>query len=530
MLGSARAAAPDAEPPAAQPANKPDEKPRVAISISKETTWITGPLRKDGYVNYIAALNELASKGVTPENNASVLLWQAVGPKGPQELDPEYSAELFKLLGIATPPQQGDYFVSFDAFVRPQLGKDPAENEKIWNQLELAMSRPWSDDECPLVAKWLKANDGPLKLIVEASHRPRRYDPAPFDEQGTVIDVLLPGAQQSREFARALTSRAMQRASSGKLDAAWDDLLACHRLARLIGQGQTVVDELVCYAIDHLACTADQGLLQHSKLTSAQALKIRADLEKLPPLPSTVDRIDVAERYLVLDSTARIAREGVQAFGTLTDGQPIENKSGLAKMLLSIADNSIDWDVVLRSDNAWFDRLVEAWRKPTREERVQAIAAIDADIRVRTAKFRTDLWRAILNPRQVLTQSASDVMIGVMMPALLQVGNAVDNAHVRFDLIRLGFALAAYRADRGAYPATLADLAPKYIGQIPPDLYAAGDLHYQISANGYVLYSIGMNQRDDEGQTFEEHDDGVDADDLVVRVPALAKPAAKPEQ
>ncbi len=33
------------------------QKPLVLITISKPTTYITQPLRKDGYVDYLAALN-----------------------------------------------------------------------------------------------------------------------------------------------------------------------------------------------------------------------------------------------------------------------------------------------------------------------------------------------------------------------------------------------------------------------------------------------------------------------------------------
>ena len=56
------------------------KKPRGEITISKETTYITEPLRKDGYVDYVAALNERFRAGVTPENNAAVPFWKAMGP------------------------------------------------------------------------------------------------------------------------------------------------------------------------------------------------------------------------------------------------------------------------------------------------------------------------------------------------------------------------------------------------------------------------------------------------------------------
>ena len=51
------------------------KSPGLLVTISKETTYITEPLRADGYPDYVAALNQRFSQGVTPENNAAVLFW-----------------------------------------------------------------------------------------------------------------------------------------------------------------------------------------------------------------------------------------------------------------------------------------------------------------------------------------------------------------------------------------------------------------------------------------------------------------------
>ena len=44
---------------------------------------------------------------------------------------------------------------------------------------------------------------------------------------------------------------------------------------------------------------------------------------------------------------------------------------------------------------------------------------------------------------------------------------------MQFELTRLAFALAAYHADRGTYPAKLADLVPKYVAEVPKDIFNA---------------------------------------------------------
>src|SRR4051812_12390513 len=91
-------------------ADPPPKRP-----VAKGTTYSTAPLDKDGYVDYPTALNERLAQGVTPDTNAVVLIWQAVGPRpaGDRGMPPEY----FKLLGVPETPADGRYFIPFRAFL-----------------------------------------------------------------------------------------------------------------------------------------------------------------------------------------------------------------------------------------------------------------------------------------------------------------------------------------------------------------------------------------------------------------------------
>src|SRR5262249_22968561 len=55
----------------------PKRRPRV--TISKKTTHLVEPLDEDGYVDYLAALNDQARQNVNPATNAGVLLARATG-------------------------------------------------------------------------------------------------------------------------------------------------------------------------------------------------------------------------------------------------------------------------------------------------------------------------------------------------------------------------------------------------------------------------------------------------------------------
>ena len=85
----------------------------------------------------------------------------------------------------------------------------------------------------------------------------------------------------------------------------------------------------------------------------------------------------------------------------------------------------------------------------------------------------------------------------------------------------LAFALAAYRADRGTYPAKLAELVPKYVKTVPTDIFNNdADLHYSRQNKGYLLYSVGPNGQDNDGKGYNDRKEGEDWDDITVRIPA----------
>src|SRR5262245_8065346 len=79
------------------------------FTISPETTYATEPVDNFGYVDHVSALNERLRKGITPENNAAALIWQAFGPR-PEggEMPDEY----FRWLAIEKPPENGEYLIT----------------------------------------------------------------------------------------------------------------------------------------------------------------------------------------------------------------------------------------------------------------------------------------------------------------------------------------------------------------------------------------------------------------------------------
>jgi len=521
-----------------KPAERRPVKRRVLVTISKETTYILGPLRPDGYPDYVAALNEHASKGVTVENNAAVLLWQAFGPN---EINEKARDRFFKKLGIPPLPEKGDYLVPFHQYARiaRETQKPPAEDdqsekdaEEDDKQFDRALERPWSKQDCPMVAKWLEANEKPLKLVVEATKRPRYYSPLVAPNEYPMVILVMSPMQPFREAAQALKARAMFRLQAGKVEEAWADLLACHRLARLVGQGETLVDALVGIAIDGIACSGDRAVAQYGKLRPEQARKLQADLAQLPPSPKMAEKYNIGERFMYLDAVCTIAREGLGIVMSL-DGGGLPNQDSIEATLAKWATNVlVDWDEVLRVGNSFYDRLAQAAGSRPYARRREALKELDREIKKRMVRVRDPeaMAQDILHgksPRALATERMSGILLGLLAPALSACVVAEDRAATKMQLTQLALGLGGYRTEHGEYPAELAKLVPKYIAELPKDLYSGADFRYKREGKGYVLYSLGPNGTDEGGRSrFMDPPPGEDeevdpaADDIGFRTPA----------
>jgi hypothetical protein len=470
----------------------------VLMTISKETTVVTDPLRKDGYVDYVAAANKILSKDVTPENNAIVPLWDAMGPAAVPQAN---RAEYFRLLGTKSPVDFGNYFITVEDFVRKQA----VELDVLDEQLSKAQQRPWTKNEFPVLAAWLAANQAPLETIVAASRRPRFYSPLVGDDTGMLMNVVLPAPRELRHATQALLARANLRLAQGETEVCWQDLLAAHRLARLCGQGFCLVEALIAQLIDGTACNGDQTICQTVGLSAPDALRMRDELSRLTPLPNIADVVGRGERWSVLSDIVSIAR-----------GDGTGSKGLLETVGRNITDDALDWDIPLRIMNSWIDRDIVALRKPTAKAQQEALDQIHEQLRL-IADSRTSGAPSLISFHNDFSEFVGQQIAALMLPAVDKANDSAHIAEMRFELTKLSFSLAAYRADHGSFPTRLNELVPKYADKIPEDAFSGGDLHYKPGGDGYELYSVGRNGIDDGGRDTVDKD-GEDCDDIFVRV------------
>jgi hypothetical protein len=456
--------------------------------VSKETTYYTAPVRADGTIDYVEAINDRLSLGVTRENNAAIPLLDAL-TRGRADMVAHYAKVWDKLGGPPTGPHAKD-----------DLG-NPAVNEP--DGADFTMKNPWTAEKAPEVAKWVEAWSPRLDLVVDASRRSHFCLPLVREHPGdSSVAVLLPQLNYFRGTVNALKARALLHLGNEEMDAFVRDALAIVRIGRLSCHSATVVERLVGMGVEAVGYDAVQIAATGGWLSAAQVDQILAELRALPPSPM-YEALDMGERSFMLEFLQTAAVHGVGEASKMLDlvGGPGRNRNQnpTAAPLPPTDPSAKDWNAALRKVNAWYDRLEEAGRRPTFARRKRAVEEIMRDLDAMRA--RQDGWRALFTP----IEDRALVMVLPAMNRAYLVEARVQSAGV---MTEIALALSSFRAQTGEYPAALRELAPTYFKADPVDPVTGQPPVYHQEGAGYVLRSLGPDGR---------ANDGAKSDDTVLR-------------
>jgi hypothetical protein len=179
-------------------------QPAPLFTISPETTAILGPVRPDGTIDYVAALNQRLSDGVTPENNGFVLWLRVMGVKS---LPQSTREQTLKMCGAEDFQDTATVWKNYN---RSSPIAD-APNMRLW--------KPQND---PAFANYLKQEEGAFSIAAQAAEKPRWWQPL-VSSNGTMYLVLLPELNSLSNVSWLLSERALLRAGQGWIHVGCDD-------------------------------------------------------------------------------------------------------------------------------------------------------------------------------------------------------------------------------------------------------------------------------------------------------------------
>ena len=401
-------------------------------------------------------------------------------------------------------------------FLDPNAPGRSQAQERAEGEFEEALGRPWSPEELPTIAGWLRANEKPLDLAVAATRRPNCYFPLlSTDDPPTMENVQKPDNKKIRYRAvHPLRARAMLKLGRGDARGALADLSAVYRLSRLITRSPLPVQTLVGTSIQDSAWRTTVSMAKSRRLSADQARILLGELEQLtdwrwPPSVVAWERQCLLESLLGAPGPARERPDNSGGDG-----------AGPANATAPPAVRQ-----TARAITALYEILLEAEREQTFAGRRNAYAAVEQDLFGPRGENETpeaiamrllDLMVARKKDPGMGLEPLKPVDARLYLRMTVQAADLLsvhfDECRMKLDLAKIALALAAFRADNGRYPDRLGELAGGYLGVLPADLFVYEPLRYRREGAGYLLYSVGQNMKDDGGVWG-----AADRGDIVVR-------------
>ena len=92
-------------------------------------------------------------------------------------------------------------------------------------------------------------------------------------------------------------------------------------------------------------------------------------------------------------------------------------------------------------------------------------------------------------------------------------------AQANVQVARAALALLRHKLAHGAYPASLAEIDPAFLPEVPLDPFTGNPLVYRPDGDGFLLYSLGENLADDGGTEKSQDNSKSKAFDIVWHLP-----------
>lgn len=440
-----------------------------------DATYVDGPRRDDGSIDYIEALNEEFEQEIDFEKNAASYYLDA----WPTENENPFMVE------------ELEFRFSWDRTRFPDKLRAPTgewyDEQTTWLSdgtvigADLQQTRQWVAQQQPIIDH-----------ILKGTRQEYCYIPIiPSEEEGPLIGALLSPIHHARSYARLFHTRAMLSILDGDLDAAHDDAMAIRRMSHHLSSNPLLITLFISYAMDGMAARIDERIFASPSITADQARRYLADTEALAPLPEVSKRVAHSERLASLDTAMHLSR-GKADFQAIGMHVP------------PFVLKAVNWETVLIEINKQYDHIEKLLAIEDLDKRRAALERVEQSVEAFQRRAHTRIAGSIFS-RRARSLLAKDVLTSLMLPSFSSMLQMERRHHMKVELTKLSGLLALYRAENGEYPSQLEQLAPKYVAQIPKDPTSRQSFVYRQVDDTFVLYGAGENGKDDGGPLHLRH-------------------------
>lgn len=321
---------------------------------------------------------------------------------------------------------------------------------KEWRKQGAATPNLWRE-----VGQALESQQGIIDQIEAAASRPKCRYPISLDANGLPI---FSHYARMKHLEQLLSVNASYNAANGDMDEAVRSIELGFKLSESLKDDPLIIGFLVRISLIRIVSASIKKSLEYGDISESQA-KYLFDLLADIDLHSDYENVIVGERVVGIEGYERIRRKGY---------------SGI------IADIPKDRYVI--SDRLLKYRLLGpyAGRPFSYAQELDYLKEMSDQIEI-----------ASLPSREAMNKKSK--------PTFDRARGSHISCATRIAGSQILLALAAYKDRYGSYPETLAELKSKLGWKLPEDPFSGKDFLYKRQGNGYLLYSVGLNLKDDGG-------------------------------
>ena len=399
-----------------------------------------------------------------------------------------------------------------DQAVRDALGRLPGDEQ--WGVLST-----WLEANQPAIAAARAASKRPVCAFPVAGSRsaadeaffngPSAPVPKPVDwrdrGQLPMLALTLPQLSCARSLGRVLAADMFRAIEQGDGERATQDLEAIMALSIHVAEGRILIGDLVAMAIRRVATASVTAAMEWKPqaFTDEQLRRMQVSLRSVPAALECIDL--TTERLMFEDAVQRFYSDNGQGDGWFV---PTWQQMGIIQSVAGVSALKGQSGAQILPALAFVALLrpigstVVAGRRATLEH----YDAFTRELEAACAGSPREVLAKItpIDARQEMqhsdaTQRARWFMESLLLPAL---GKAVLNAAV--DRASREAACAAIAAElfhrtHARWPASAADLAAFNGGRAPADPWAEGPIRMAVDNDGFRMWSVGRDGKDDGG-------------------------------
>ncbi|MBL7224426.1 MAG: hypothetical protein ISS72_11280 [Candidatus Brocadiae bacterium] len=307
-----------------------------------------------------------------------------------------------------------------------------------------------------------------LELLHQAAEKEGCKFPINFEDG---IGMQLPHLSKISSATRLLALEAIERTEEGKAAEAADSLVAALRLGHALARESVLISGLVRVACDSIAARQVERWASQSKPSPEALERVEAALQDEAD-PTLMHKVIVAERCFGMDMYRTYALDPKKRGELGALGVP-------DTLFLRVVPRAY-----FKSDLVAYIDLMSGYAATARLPYPQSL--------IRAGAVGKTIEQRI--PRYF-------IIARMLLPVLGRVFIEGQRHMARLDSARVGLTVLRYRAQKGKLPDTLDALAPDFVKAVPVDPFNGKPLLYRTTPQGFTVYSLGENGKDDGGQT-----------------------------